>query len=621
MPPQQAQQQGGTSNSQPSSGGGIPFPGQSQGQGSGLFILDQFDGLNTKPLRPAIGDQQFSWLENFLPIGPGNLRSLYGPGPAGYTAPVGRTIVNYVPYNIGTTQKIAVFLDNGTAQSFNIVGGLVTNITSTPGLIVSTGTTPTCAQWGSKWLIIVCNNSNAGASNGYFIWDGTVLFGPGGVSPVIVITNAGTKYLAPPLVTISGGSGVGATAVATVTNESVTSITVTNPGTGYLVGDTITVTIAPPGGGVTATATGRIMPFGAGGTCVEVFSSRVWIGNGPRITFSAPSDVTNFSTVAGGGSFEQTDSFLRNSIIAIRQANGFLYTFGDSSVNVISNVQTSGTPATTTFNNANVDPQMGTPWRDSIQAFGRALLYSNPSGIYALYGGSAEKISGELDGLFARANFSTGVTPTSAVMTIFGVKCYMLSLTTLNPFEADAEKPLLCMWNEQKWFLGSQDDDLKIVALQTINSDLNAFGSDNTTVYPLFELPSLTIPKRFQTKLWAGSAYIIYKKAFRLFWQIFNNTTGDFLDIDINVDSDITTVPLSLDAFGIINFINNSLQPLQFVNNFNQPIFFTVPDFAIDGQDVSAFGRLLGLTLESLSSDFTVVSMALMYQDNAPFGG
>lgn len=619
MPPQPQQP---TSNSQPSSGGGIPFPGQSQGQGSGLFIFDQFDGLNTRPLRPAIGDQQFSWVENFLPIGPGNLRSLYGPGVPGYTAPVGRTISNFVPYNIGTTQKIAVFLDNGTAQTFNIVGGAVQDITTTPGLIVSTGTTPTCAQWGSKWLIIVCNASSAGASNGYFIWDGTVLFGPGGLSPVIVITNAGTKYLAPPLVTISGGSGVGATAVATVTNQSVTLITVTNPGTGYVVGDVITVTIAAPGGGgVTATATGRIMPFGAGGTAVEVFSSRVWIANGPRVTFSAPSDVTNFSTVAGGGSFEQTDSFLRNSIIAIRQANGFLYTFGDSSVNVISNVQTSGSPATTTFNNANVDPQMGTPWRDSIQSFGRALLYANPSGIYALYGGSAEKISADLDGVFAKANLSTGVTPTSSVMTIFGVKCYMLTLTTQNPFEDDAEKPMICMWNEQKWFLASQDDDLKLVALQTINSDLNAFGSDNNTIYPLFETPSLTLKKRVQTKLWAGSAYIIYKKAFRLYWQIFNNTAGDFLEIDIDIDSDITTVPISLNAFGIINFINNSIQPLQFVNNFNQPLYFTVPDFAIDGQDVSAFGRLLGLTIESTSSDFTIVSVALMYNDNAPFGG
>ena len=33
------------------------------------------------------------------------------------------------------------------------------------------------------------------------------------------------------------------------------------------------------------------------------------------------------------------------------QASGFLYQIADSSINVISNVQTAGTPVTTTFNN------------------------------------------------------------------------------------------------------------------------------------------------------------------------------------------------------------------------------------------------------------------------------
>ena len=66
----------------------------------------------------------------------------------------------------------------------------------------------------------------------------------------ITVTTRGSYYgSTPPLITLSGGGGTGATATAMVTNGQVTAITVNNPGTGYT--STPTVTIAPP---ITATA-------------------------------------------------------------------------------------------------------------------------------------------------------------------------------------------------------------------------------------------------------------------------------------------------------------------------------------------------------------------------------
>jgi hypothetical protein len=49
----------------------------------------------------------------------------------------------------------------------------------------------------------------------------------------ITVTNPGSGYASVPAVTISGGAGTGATATAVLTNGSVTSITVNNGGTGY----------------------------------------------------------------------------------------------------------------------------------------------------------------------------------------------------------------------------------------------------------------------------------------------------------------------------------------------------------------------------------------------------
>jgi len=57
----------------------------------------------------------------------------------------------------------------------------------------------------------------------------------------ISVTNPGSGYASVPAVTISGGAGSGATATAVLTNGSVTSITVNNGGTGYTTDPTVAI--------------------------------------------------------------------------------------------------------------------------------------------------------------------------------------------------------------------------------------------------------------------------------------------------------------------------------------------------------------------------------------------
>lgn len=66
----------------------------------------------------------------------------------------------------------------------------------------------------------------------------------------ITINNGGTGYdsASPPAITISGGSGTGATATATVVGGAITAVTVTNIGNGYT--STPNVTVAGSGGAV-----------------------------------------------------------------------------------------------------------------------------------------------------------------------------------------------------------------------------------------------------------------------------------------------------------------------------------------------------------------------------------
>lgn len=68
----------------------------------------------------------------------------------------------------------------------------------------------------------------------------------------IVIENAGSGYVTPPLVQISGGGGVGATAQAVLNGGAVTAVTVVTAGTGYTSAPTV-ILIAVGGSGALTT--------------------------------------------------------------------------------------------------------------------------------------------------------------------------------------------------------------------------------------------------------------------------------------------------------------------------------------------------------------------------------
>ncbi|MBS0375938.1 MAG: DUF11 domain-containing protein [Proteobacteria bacterium] len=83
-------------------------------------------------------------------------------------------------------------------------------------------------------------------------WPGAL----GGIDPAtaaITVTNGGLGYVNAPSVTITGGSGTGATGVARIAGGIVTGVVVSSPGSGYVSGDTLTVTIGPPPCTISAT--------------------------------------------------------------------------------------------------------------------------------------------------------------------------------------------------------------------------------------------------------------------------------------------------------------------------------------------------------------------------------
>ena len=109
----------------------------------------------------------------------------------------------------------------------------------------------------------------------------------------VEVINPGYGYTTPPSVAFIGGGGAGAAATATIGNGVVGIITVTSGGSGYEVAPTVTISSAPVGSGITATARSYI---NSAGVVTSIYITNAGLGYtvAPTITISSPYS-------AGGG--------------------------------------------------------------------------------------------------------------------------------------------------------------------------------------------------------------------------------------------------------------------------------------------------------------------------------
>jgi hypothetical protein len=249
-------------------------------------VVKQFKGLNTKANRTAIDETEFSWVENAQPVGYANLKIVPTYSNVNI-ANVAVTFSNTVTYlssvNIGVKDYILAFLSDGSAQYYDVTSNAKGNV-AVAGTFSNSGVQTT--QWYNDRALIL------DPDKGYYSWDGNNVVTIGSVGSIGVV-NRGSGYTSAPTVVISAPSqagGTNANAVSTLTlggANTVSTVSVSNAGSGYVNAANTTVTFVG-GGGSGATAVASLVTFATGTVSVAVIDGGAGYTNASNttITFS-----------------------------------------------------------------------------------------------------------------------------------------------------------------------------------------------------------------------------------------------------------------------------------------------------------------------------------------------
>lgn len=318
-------------------------------------VVKNFRGVNTKANRTAIGDDEFYWLENAMPVGYANLKITPTYDAVG-SVTFAHTVVNFFSANIGITDYLIAFQDDGSCEYVN----LTTNV---KGTLASAGTFSTSgmniSQWKNERILI------SDPSKGYFTWDGTDLIAVGSVGSIGLVSR-GSGYTSAPAVVISAPNqtnGVQATAIATITANAVSSVTLLEAGSGYTSAPTVTFN---GGGGTGANAVASIATFAQGTVAVLVTNGGVGYTSNPTVTITG-----------GGGTNAEGQAIVSGNIVTqvIMTNVGSGYT---NSANITVSISGgSGSNATAkaiinTGTNSGIQSFSGRVWISS----GRTIYYS-----------------------------------------------------------------------------------------------------------------------------------------------------------------------------------------------------------------------------------------------------
>jgi hypothetical protein len=255
------------------------------------LVAEMWQGMRTDTNRVGVPENYDFWYDGFFPYAPRRLRAMPDLGTTIYHT-VSPTIVFYKFVNLGSQSLAIIVMSDGSILQLNMTTYAVTTILPAGTILVPTQLTTDINQWGATYVLIV-----SAQPNGYWVWDGALVYDGGTLGPIITLTSTGSGYTSDPLIVATGGHGSGAVFSAAISGGHVTRVSLVNPGSGYSVGDSIALSFL---GGLTA----------GSGASINALMGTVTGGTGGLVVVSNSSIGSNRWTVtaaitAGGSNYSQ----------------------------------------------------------------------------------------------------------------------------------------------------------------------------------------------------------------------------------------------------------------------------------------------------------------------------
>lgn len=561
-----------------------------------FLLFEEWDTMDTQQARVALKSNRPAWLENLQPVGTNDLLTVPGPAPAIATL-AGETIARQFYATYGGQDYIIAFCLSGSAYQINLSGGVVTKF-------ANAGTfsgTSDATQWKSERILI------ADPSSGYCTWDGTAFVKQGGVSPNIVVTNGGSGYVVAPTVTISGGTGGGATAVATIVGGVVVSVQLTNAGAGYLASDTLTVTFSSGA----AAATAIVWPFlSFTPVSLAVYQGRVWLVGARSLQWTGTKGYDDVSVAGAAGTQIFPDADLVHSFTAIRNLNNYLYLFGDFSVRQIGTITVSGTPPVTTFTPTTLTSDQGTIFPQSIVSYNRLVLFANTVGVWAIYGASVEKISGPMDGVFRNIDF------TQSLVCVTNDLQNQRTLLVLAKYNDPllGVRAIFMAFVDRKWFIVAQGTSIRAAAQAPVGGVMQTYVSSGADITRILANPNTPVSWLLRTALSPDKRPFMGKRSIRIGVAHAAQTVTN-----VTLTSDSENQVLSQNytiAFPIV-WLNALGQIVTWLNALSQIVTFVGAGFLFKAVQANASGIYLGASISGNAANFHVHGLIIEYKDAA----
>jgi hypothetical protein len=397
------------------------------------------------------------------------------------------------------------------------------------------------------------------------------------------------------------------------------------------------------------------------GNSIAVYAGRVWIVNGRLITTSAQDDytATAFTAAQGAITTNLTDPQIRGTVQRLKAQNGYLYVIANTGINAISNVfiSSGASPPTPQFSNDNIQALIGTDQPASVIAYDRLMMFASRYGIHNLFGVSAPKVSGDIDGTWQYLDFNQPISGGQVV--VQNILCAAFLLKRLND-PIFGSNTVIALWFQTSdtspqtgvtsttdiwWFanFGALNfivsgiinnipalfafSPFQSVVGKWINANSMSDGWVNATpvigdwlsapsqqLYQLFADPTSAPTVNIQTKLWPMEDELARKEAVtagvEAFYYLFGSSFG------LSLDTENQSTPLNLNNnFPGGNWINAAGVVRSWINVINQSGIWLVPIIFLSPADAQGgFGHHVGLTLTSTGYSYELHLLALDYK-------